>query len=339
MGHSTSSSAPPLLSRLLRWSGYILFGLVILLMVLVYLGMFYQAVGEAQDRREYPPPGQLVDVGGYQLHIFCTGEGSPTVILDAMADGMSVNWVRVQTHVAGVTRVCSYDRVGLGWSDSAPTQPRDALQGAEELHALLQNGGIPGPYVLVGHSYGAHVVRVFADKYSEEVVGIALVDPGILFRDPRFPPEYSAEQETTRRFLTVAPWLARLGLIRLSGQGQFRVQDLPAQQRAEYRAAYNTVHFWQALYDQFAYLPDTTLQVQATENLGDLPLVVLSASRPDDETRLAWNDMNAGLALLSSRGVHRVVNGATHAGIVQDEKYARETSAAIIQVVQDARQQ
>lgn len=333
LGDTTQLDKPSWVSRLLRWSGRILFGLVILIMVLAYLGMFYQAAGEARDRRDYPPPGELIDVGGYRLHIYCIGEGAPTVILDSMADGWSVNWIRVQTRVAQVTRVCAYDRVGLGWSDPAPTQPRDALQGALELHALLSNAGVAGPYVLAGHSYGVHVVRVFASRYPDEVAGMVWVDPGILYSDPRFPPEYRLEQEATGRFLALAPWLARLGLFRLSGQGQLLAQDLPPQQTAEYRARYNTVHFWQALYDQFSYLPDTTLQVQATDVLGDLPLAVVSANQPDSKTRRVWIEANAGLALLSSRGDHRVVVGATHAGIVQDERYSNQTSEAILDVV------
>jgi hypothetical protein len=104
----------------------------------------YQIAGMVQDRKQYPPPGQLIDVGGYKLHLYCTGEGSPTVILDAMGPGWSVYWSQVQPEIAKVTRVCSYDRAGFGWSDSGRL-PRIGRRMADELHQLLTNGGISGP--------------------------------------------------------------------------------------------------------------------------------------------------------------------------------------------------
>ncbi len=336
MGDGLQPTGDQQLTRLLRWSGRLLLGFMILLLVFIGLGVFYQIAGEARDRRSYPAPGQLVDVGGHRLHIYCLGEGSPTVILDAMADGMSVNWIRVQTRVAAVTRVCAYDRAGLGWSEPSPP-PLDAIQAADDLQTLLTNAGIDGPYILAGHSHGSHVVRVFAYRNSTEVAGLVLVDPGILYRDPRFPPDLNTGAGETGRFLAIAPWLARVGLIRLSGQGRNLSQDLPPRQSEEYNAAYNTVRFWQTLLAQQQGWQDTTLQVQATDGLGDLPLVVLSANQPDNEIRRVWNEVNAGLALLSSRGVHQVVKGATHAGIVQNEPYAGQTSQAIIDLVKTVR--
>ena len=328
---------PAGLRWLLRWSVRILLGLLILIMVFTGLGVLYQAAGEARDRRIYLPPGQLVNVGGHRLHIYCLGEGSPTVVLDAMADGMSVNWIRVQTRVAEVTRVCAYDRAGLGWSEPSPP-PLDAIQAADDLRALLSNTGIEGPYLLTGHSYGSHVVRVFTARYPNQVVGLVLVDPGILYRDPRFPDELATEESEADRFLTMAPWLARVGLMRLSGQGIALSQDLPPRQRAEYNASYNTVRFWQAQHIQHLSWQDTTFQVKATDGLGNLPLIVLSAGQPDDEIRQIWNDVNAGLALLSSRGIHRVIEGATHTGLVQNELYAGQTSSAIIDLVEVVRE-
>jgi pimeloyl-ACP methyl ester carboxylesterase len=332
MGDDKRSANPPWLSRFWRWSGRLLLGLLLLLSVLIGLGRLYQVTAEARDRRNFPLPGQLVDVGGHRLHIFCQGEGSPTVILEAMADGISVNWSWVQPRLAQVTRVCTYDRAGLGWSEQSPP-PHDAIQSADELHKLLSNAGISGPYILVGHSYGAHIVRVFFYRYPTEVVGMVLVDPGILYRDPRFPPELNIEARETGRFLALAPWLARVGLIRLSGQGGILAQDLPPRQREEYNAAYNTVRFWQTQRFQNLDWQDTTFQVQATDGLGDLPLLVLSPDQPDNEIRRVWNEVNAGLALLSSRGDHRVIQGATHTGITQDEQFAGETSQAIIDFI------
>lgn len=147
------------------------------LLLLALIGLGYQIVGMVQDRKQSPPPGQLIDVGGYKLHLYCTGEGSPTVILDAMGPGWSVYWSQVQPEIAKVTRVCSYDRAGFGWSD-AGRLPRIGRRMAGELHQLLTNGGIAGPYVLVGHSLGGFVARLYRRAHPNDVVGIVLVDAG-----------------------------------------------------------------------------------------------------------------------------------------------------------------
>jgi pimeloyl-ACP methyl ester carboxylesterase len=117
----------------------------------------------------------MVDVGGYSLHINCVGQGSPTVVLDAGSGGFSAQWVRVQREVSGTTRVCAYDRAGMGWSEMGP-QPRDAKQITGELHTLLGKAGIEGPYVLVGHSFGGMYMQTYAARYPDEVAGVALVD-------------------------------------------------------------------------------------------------------------------------------------------------------------------
>ena len=141
------------------------------------IGAVYQSLATSRDRELYPPPGQLVDVGGYRLHVYCIGEGSPTVVLEAGSGGKGViAWSLVQERMAITTRVCSYDRAGLGWSDPDPTdQPRPSLRVAQSLYTLLHNAGIDGPYVLVGHSSGGLHVRSFASQYPEEVVGMVLL--------------------------------------------------------------------------------------------------------------------------------------------------------------------
>src|SRR5215211_6829923 len=126
--------------------------MIVGLLALAVIGAIYQAIATQIDQRTYPPPGEMVDVGDHSLHINCVGQGSPTVILEAANLGMSAHWVRVQRQVAETTRVCAYDRAGMGWSESGP-EPRDARQISGELHTLLSKAGIEGPYVLVGHSY------------------------------------------------------------------------------------------------------------------------------------------------------------------------------------------
>jgi pimeloyl-ACP methyl ester carboxylesterase len=123
------------------------------------------------------PLGRLVSVDGHQMHINCTGKGSPTVILEAGTGAFSFDWSLVQPEVAKFTRVCSYDRAGMAWSEMGP-QPRTIRQKAYELHALLTNAKVPGPYVLVGHSGGGYIIRLFQAKYPNEVVGMVLAECG-----------------------------------------------------------------------------------------------------------------------------------------------------------------
>ena len=121
------------------------------------------------------PPGQRVDIGGYRLHIYCLGEGSPTVVFDSGIGGFSLEWVNVQTALAGYTRVCTYDRAGYGWSDRSP-YPRTTNVIVQELHRLLRTAHVPAPYLLVGHSFGGYNVRYFAGEFPREVAGMVLID-------------------------------------------------------------------------------------------------------------------------------------------------------------------
>jgi pimeloyl-ACP methyl ester carboxylesterase len=131
-----------------------------------------------QPKSTCKPPGRLVDLGGFRLHLFCTGQpsGSPTVLLLHGLGDSSLDWGLVQPEVAPFARVCSYDRAGAGWSDPGPS-PRGPLTAAKELHSLLINAKVTGPYVLVAHSWGGLIARVYASQFPTEVAGMVLVDP------------------------------------------------------------------------------------------------------------------------------------------------------------------
>src|SRR3990170_1939497 len=158
-------------TNVVRIISIVMLGVLILALVMLTAG----AIAKANLAKQYPAPGQLVDAGGYKLHINCTGQGSPTVILAAGSLEYSLFWALVQPEVARFTRVCSYDRAGYGWSEPSP-HPRTANTMVKELHTLLVNAGIEGPYVLVGHSLSGMLVRVYANNYPDEVVGMVLVD-------------------------------------------------------------------------------------------------------------------------------------------------------------------
>jgi pimeloyl-ACP methyl ester carboxylesterase len=145
------------------------------LALLVVAGAIYQAIGTWRDHRRFPPSGRLVRVNKRQMHIHVTGEGAPTVVFESGMGASCLSWTLVQPQVAQFTRAVSYDRAGHGWSDPA-RERRTAEQIAQELHTLLDAAAVPGPYVLVGHSFGGYVNRAFAHMYRDEVVGMVLVD-------------------------------------------------------------------------------------------------------------------------------------------------------------------
>ncbi|HEX6383828.1 MAG TPA: alpha/beta hydrolase [Anaerolineae bacterium] len=147
------------------------------IVLIVVIGAVLLAGARAKARRkaQYPPPGRMIDVGGYRLHLQCQGEGEPAVVIDAGQGDFSLSWAEILPQVATFARICTYDRAGLGWSDPSP-KPRTAEVMVEELRTLLAKAGVPGPYVLVGASTGGMNVRLFAHKYRREVAGLVLVD-------------------------------------------------------------------------------------------------------------------------------------------------------------------
>jgi pimeloyl-ACP methyl ester carboxylesterase len=163
--------------RLRKWTKRVLLGLAGLVVFVLLAGVIYQFVATKIDAyRWYPPPSEMVDVGGYSMHLYCTGEGgAPTVVMDSGLGGTVLDWQLVQPEVAQFARVCTYDRAGMGWSEPG-AQPRTSQQIVEELHDLLGNAGVQGPYVLVGHSFGGTNVQLYASQYPNEVAGMVLVD-------------------------------------------------------------------------------------------------------------------------------------------------------------------
>jgi pimeloyl-ACP methyl ester carboxylesterase len=148
------------------------------LVALLGAGILYQRVGLARHRRQFAPPGQLLDVNGHRLHVTCRGTGSPVVLLESGIAASSLSWSHVEPHVAKVTRVCAYDRAGLGWSD-APSCPRTFDRIVDDLATVLEHKAPREQYVLVGHSFGSFVVLGYAVRHPERVAGIVLVDPPV----------------------------------------------------------------------------------------------------------------------------------------------------------------
>jgi pimeloyl-ACP methyl ester carboxylesterase len=184
---------------------HIVFVVVGLVTFIVLAGATYQSVATALERRRFPYPGRLIDVGDHQLHLQCTGEGQPTVILEAPAAGLSTAWAWVQGDLATVTRVCSYDRAGLGWSE-AGEGGYGAAQVPDELHTLLERAGEHGPFVIAGHELGASFARMYASRFRDQTAALVLIDD----------PSGSSDTASYRvpRLVRAWPWLARIGALR-----------------------------------------------------------------------------------------------------------------------------
>ncbi len=312
-------------------------GILVMIPVVLLGGSFLiESALEARDARRYPPPGQLVDVGGYRLHLGVTGvdTGQPTVLLAHGAGSTSAQWGWVQQQLASVTRVVAYDRPGMGYSD-APPAPLGAEEMLTDLHEALDTAGVPGPYVVVGHSMGAVSSLAFAETFADEVVGAVLVDP-LTTDNPTF----------VRQVLQVEPippspalaQLARFGMFRLlDRQGQF-VGQLPPDSAVRLRAAQAAYHTNAATVPDLE-LSDRLAAVAAPAiGLKDKPVVVLSAQNADQgftaPDRQRFTTLNQQVAKkLSSRGEHRVVPNCDHYSSVMSQPGASVVVAAITDVL------
>jgi pimeloyl-ACP methyl ester carboxylesterase len=303
---------------------------VIALLALASIGGGYETVREAADAEAYPMPGQLIDVGGHRLHLSCTGAGTPTVVLEPAAGGMSSSLGWIAPAVARDTRVCVYDRAGRGWSEPADTA-QDGAQIATDLHTLLQRGHVPGPYVLAGHSFGGLYVLTFAARYPDEVAGMVLVDstaPASAANAGAASAGHGGSSDGMSRVSALVSTAARLGLGRL--YGQFAFGSLPPRSRNEVGASVATPSTLRSTIDEYLQATASVEQAAALRDFADKPLIVLTAGSGHDA---AWSAAQNRMATLSTNSVHRIIDGASHEDLVANEEDAAATTQAILDVV------
>jgi pimeloyl-ACP methyl ester carboxylesterase len=331
----------------MKWTKRAILGFLTLVVLLAASGAAYQAIASARDQRNVPPPGQLVDVGAYRLHLNTMGEykGGPTVILDSGSLSASFQWGWVQPKIAEFTQVVAYDRPGTGWSDPPP-EPMNARELADDLHEALDVVGAQGPYVVVGHSMGSLTARAFAARYPENVSGAVLVEPRNLSLAEDFPEQYPDGVPTSGpplelRLMSVA---GHLGLMRLAdplGVGEY-AEQLPPQQAAEAKAysASNKLHkgMWPDVLLAESAVPD----IRERGLLGEKPLVILSAGQDEglsegEHTRVT-NTHREMAGSISSEGEHRIIEGADHSSIVTERQHAQDVAHTVQEVVDAVRE-
>ena len=305
--------------RILHWAKIIGLGLVGVALVLACAGAAYQWIAHSRDMRLNPPPGQLVDVGGYRMHLYCIGQGSPTVVLESGLGDSWLPWYKVQPTIAQFTRVCSYDRAGLGWSDPSP-HPRTSKVIAEELHTLLHTAGMAGPFLLVGHSFGGMNVRMYARLFPAEVAGVVLVDSVHPDQQRRRTPEQMRAIAAFLRVLGLQADTIPFGISRLMGW----CGNGPAEIRPMLRTVECRMGPWREHVAEEGSFEESAEQARAAGPLGSIPLVVLShdpeklypvpgrSPRPAKEFNPLWEEFQSELALLSTNGSRVIATGSGH---------------------------
>jgi pimeloyl-ACP methyl ester carboxylesterase len=320
----------------LRISGMLLAVLVLALLV----GFTYEQIGRASDARQLPPRvGQAVDIGGRALNLYCSGQGTPTVILETGGNSPGYEWLPLQAKMAAFTRACWYDRAGVGWSDP-PSSPRTSSSIVGDLHEALHRAGILPPYVMAGGSVGGEYVHIYAARYPSEVAGLVLIDSSVPdMREPDFAlAPINRMSGSTRHLICLAlPAAARFGIIRFLARRERRIPspDFTPEQNAtlakleaQPKAFITDAEQACAATDQGRMVrregggnPEINDAARNAGSLGDRPLLVLTAGRywaPEGLEKEAadyheiWvHQLQASLVRLSTRG-RQVVVDADH---------------------------
>jgi pimeloyl-ACP methyl ester carboxylesterase len=301
-----------------RWTTRILVGLFCIFILGAIGGATYQWVATRKELASTPPPGQLVDVGGHRLHLWCTGAGGPPVILEAGLGGSSAGWGFVQPEIARFTRVCSYDRAGMGYSDPGPS-PRTARRIADELAELIDRSGLDRPVVLVAASSGGFDVRIFASDHTDRVAGLVLIDAS-----------HEDQPHQVPRLARWVPPLSSFGVLRLLGVsfGSNPALLPPSVQRfagaTRFRAA-----GYQAAADEIIHIRESASQVRASRRKLPIPVVVVTGARGADA---AWRQLQRDQVTLSEHGCQIIAEQSGHLVQIDQPEVVVDAIRAVIDV-------
>jgi pimeloyl-ACP methyl ester carboxylesterase len=320
-----------------------LFGLVLLVLL---AGFTYEQIGRSHDASRLPQRiGRAIDIVGRTLNLYCSGKGSPTVIFETGGNGPGYEWASIQTKLANFTRACWYDRAGVGWSDP-PQRPRTSATVVSDLHEALSRAGIPPPYVLVGASIGGEYARIYTSRYPHDVAGLVLVDSAHPDQqEPAFmlSPFNRMSPGARQLICTALPFMSRFGILRfmasrmrgpppaqLSPEGErlAKLNSQPKALRTQAEEGCAATDGGRLVSTLGTGNPELDSAARNAGNLGDRPLVVLTAGRywapPGLEKEAAvyheiWtHQLQASLARLSTRGQQVVVDAHHDMGEAPD---------------------
>jgi len=287
-----------------RWTKRTLVAFAIALIAAALTGALYQWVATRKELAATLSPGRLVAIEGHRLHLSCTGDGEPAVLLEAGLGGSTADWGFVQPNVAQFTRVCSYDRAGMGYSDPGPS-PRTAARISRELAQLLDRSGIKGPLVLVAASIGAFPVRVFASEYGDRVAALVLLDAS-----------HENQEHAIPALARYVPVLSSIGILRLAG---ISFGPPPAALAPSTREFAEATRFrttgQRATADEIVHVRESAAQVAATRRDLGIPVIVVTAGRGADAT---WLDLQRDLVALSHRGCQIITKQSGHAILLEE---------------------
>jgi pimeloyl-ACP methyl ester carboxylesterase len=270
------------------------------------------------------PPGEIIAVNRHDLHLHCTGEGSPTVILEAGVGGFTLNWTEVQPILAEETRVCSYDRRGYGWS--APLDGPFNLETAlDDLTVLLDTANIEPPYIFVAHSFGGVMTRAYIDQYPEEVIGVVFLDvvhPDLPLKVPLYPDALQAQLAQIELFTASLRLFANVQDERFEAMGNF----LPDDMSELYLSKVLESKFIEATQAEATYLIEDMPALDLPNTIGDIPFVVISHGIPERGTFLGaplgleaaaeaeetWQRLQHDLVNLSPQGILIIAQESQH---------------------------
>lgn len=290
----------------------------------VLLAGLYAVLALAQHPSP-PPPGRLIDVGGHRVHLYCTGHGSPAVIV---VGGFSVDWYLVQSAIAPLTTICTYDVSGTAWSDPGPVST--CPDRAAEIHALLHNAGMESPFVFVGHSVGGLVSRYYASEFPGEVAGMVLVDHAFTpekAAPPGAPPQPPAAGDSPPVLLETTP-------IVLTAEETSDVAKLPERIRELHRWAAAR----QPALDHAQAADDCEARMQSAasgaHSLGSMPLVVVSTGNQAP----GYARLQSALLALSPNSTQMRANRSFHSVEIDQPEVVNQAIRRVIgQLRQPAR--
>ena len=332
----------------LGWGLLVVGGLAALILLLFLAAFVAEEIALAQIPTKYPAPGEMVDAGGYRLHLYCAGDPSarPVVVVSPGSGSNVAQWPLVQPEVAKFARICIYDRLGSGWSFGTP-QGQTYQEESEDVHTLLQKAGIAGPYVLVGHSLGGAVMQVYATLYPQDVVGMVMVDSRTRGIESKWPAEYveAIEKSEPVRAVFAIPGVFRLlNWLGLFGEVPSFALLPPDLKEVAYGIDYNSRFFAyekalnskdverEALFVSAGPLPDVPLVVivRGIAELGGAVGVDEAMAKQADEI---WLAENAKLAKETSQGSLIVAEESGHNIMLEQPDVVIEAIRTIVEQV------